>query len=93
MPSIGFKLSQREVPDIPFEEEYAEPTEYIMVPFGKVFGDISLSFVDINFTMDFYMILRCFLLDFDTLWTSKNEHFAWRVLQKSTFVLFDEVAT
>ena len=38
MPSIGFKLSQREVPDIPFEEEYAEPTEYIMVPLGKVLG-------------------------------------------------------
>ena len=24
-------------------------------------------------------------MDFCTLWTSKNEHFAWRVLQKSNF--------
>ena len=26
-------------------------------------------------------------MDFGTLWTSKNEHFAWRVLQKSNFRL------
>ena len=35
---MGFKLSQREVPESPFDEEYAEPTEYIMVPFGKILG-------------------------------------------------------
>ena len=37
--------------------------------------------------MNFYMILKGFLMDFDTLWTSKNEHFTWRVVQKSSFRL------
>ena len=49
------------------------------------FGDILVSFVDVNFTMILNMILRWFWVNFDTLWTSTNEHFAWRVLQKSNF--------
>ena len=44
-----------------------------------------VSFVDVNFTMIFNMILKWLGVNFDTLWTSKNEHFAWRVLQKSNF--------
>ena len=43
-----------------------------------------VSFVDIDCIMKFYMILRQFLMDFDTLSTSKIEQKAWRVVQKST---------
>ena len=53
--------------------------------FGEDFGDILVSFVDINITMNFYMMLRWFFMDFDTLWTSKIKQKAWRVVQKSTF--------
>ena len=52
--------------------------------FGNHFGDILVSFVDIDFTMKFHMILKQFLMDFDTLSTSKIKQKAWRVLQKST---------
>ena len=38
--------------------DFLSSTPTILEGFGEVFGDISLSFVDINFTMDFYMILR-----------------------------------
>ena len=55
--------------------------------FGKVFGIILVCFVDIDFTMNFYMILRQFLMDFDTLSTSKIKQKAWRVVQKSTLHL------
>ena len=56
-------------------------------PFRKVFGYILVSYVDVNFIMDFYLNLQWILMDFGTLWTSKNEHFVWRVLQKSNFRL------
>ena len=56
-------------------------------PFRKVFGYILVSYVHVNFIMDFYLILQWILMDFGTLWTSKNEHFVWRVLQKSNFRL------
>ena len=46
-----------------------------------------VSFVDIDFTMKFYMILRQFLMDFDTLSTSKIKQKALRVVQKSTLHL------
>ena len=55
--------------------------------FGKHFGDILVSFVDVNFIMHFDMILRWFFIDFLTLWTSKNEQIQWEVLQKSKFRL------
>ena len=46
-------------------------------------------FFVIVFAMDFYMLLKWFYMDFDTILKSKNEHFAWRVLQKSTFAWFE----
>ena len=52
--------------------------------FGEDFGDIFVSFVDIDFIIKVSMILKWFLMDFDTLWTSKSEQKAWRVVQKST---------
>ena len=55
--------------------------------FGKDFGDILVPFVDMDFTMNFYMILKWFFMDFDTLWTSKIKQKAWRVVQKSTLHL------
>ena len=53
-------------------------------PLGEVSRDILVSLL-IVFAMDFYMLLKWFWMDFDTLLRSKNEHFAWRVLQKSNF--------
>ena len=55
--------------------------------FGKHFGDILVSFVDVNFIMHFDMILRWFFIDLHTLWTSKSEQIQWEVLQKSNFRL------
>ena len=54
-------------------------------PHGKVFGDILVSFVDVNFMMDFYMIFEWILMDLDSLWTSKSEQIQWEVVQKSNF--------
>ena len=45
--------------------------------FGKVFGDILPSFVDINFTMNFYTILRWFLDGFENVFGSGF----WKVLE------------
>ena len=53
--------------------------------FGKDFGDIFVSFVDVNVIMNFDMILWWFVTDFHTLWTSKSEQIALKVLQKSNF--------
>ena len=36
-------------------------------PFRKVFVDILVSFVNVNFTIDFYMISGWILMDFDTV--------------------------
>ena len=57
-------------------------------PLGEVFRHVLVSFVDINFTMDFNMILKWFLMDFSTLWTSKNEQKARNVVQKSNFRVY-----
>ena len=46
-----------------------------------------VSLADVNFIMDFDMILRRFFIDLHTLWTSKSEQIQWEVLQKSNFRL------
>ena len=51
-------------------------------PFRKVFGYILVSHVHANFIIDFHLILQWSLIDFGTFWTSKTEHFVWRVVQK-----------
>ena len=53
--------------------------------FGKHFGDILVSLVDVNFIMHCDMIFRWFFIDFHALWAGKNEQIAWEVLQKSKF--------
>ena len=49
---------------------------------GEVFGDILMIFCGVNVIINWYMISKCFLMDSHTHWTTKNEHFVWRVLQK-----------
>ena len=54
---------------------------------GEVFGDILMIFGGVNVIINWYMISKCFLMDLHTHWTTNNEHFAWRVLQKPSFCL------
>ena len=43
---------------------------------GKVFEEMLVSFVDVNFNMKFQWISNRFFMDFDVLWTSKIEQTA-----------------
>ena len=52
--------------------------------FFKHFG----IFFRYNFHTRFLYVFNAFLMEFCTLQTSKNEHFAWEVLQKSNFHVF-----
>ena len=56
-------------------------------PPGKVFGDIFVFFLDIDFAIGFHLLLRWFFIDFHTFRTSKSEQIQWEVLQKSNFRL------
>ena len=56
-------------------------------PPGRVFGNIFVSFLDIDFAIGFHLLLRWFFIDFHTFRTSKSEQIQWEVLQKSNFRL------
>ena len=56
-------------------------------PPGRVFGDIFVFFLDIDFAIGFHLLLRWFFIDFHALRINKNEQIRWEVLQKLSFRL------
>ena len=54
-------------------------------PLGELIGIILAFFSDVGVAIHLYMLGKWILMDFESFWRSKNEHFAWEVSKNQNF--------